>query len=144
MNNYNPPLLKAWNGNIKIQFALNAYNCTMYLVSNVSKAECKMGDLLRGSQQEAHEGILKASDQLRKLERVHSHHCEVTIMESVCTVTRTHIRQSPRQVVFIPTDPNVKTNRKTQMKSGSFNLVDKYIDCPKQLFHIFLTTFVSQ
>ena len=39
INNYNPDLLDIWNANMDIQYITDPYNCVMYILSYISKAE---------------------------------------------------------------------------------------------------------
>lgn len=154
VNNYNPTLLEAWNANMDIQFVLDAYSCIMYIVSYISKSEREMGDLLKASQQEAREGNIKPMEELRKLGSVYLNHREVSVMEAIYRVTGMHMKQSSRQVVFIPTDPDCQRLsmplhelRKKQEDTDNIwlsNLVDKYLQRPKQLQSICLATFASE
>ena len=59
INNYNPHLIRAWNGNMDIQYVMDPYSCVMYIVSYISKSEREMGDLIRNAQREAAEGTMK-------------------------------------------------------------------------------------
>ena len=87
-----------------IQPVLDAYSCIMYIVCYISKAERELGDLLKNAQKEAKEGHLESVQQLRKLGYVFLHSHEVSVMEAMCRVTGMHLKQSSRQVVFIPVD----------------------------------------
>jgi len=104
VNPYNKDLLRAWNGNMDIQPVLDVYSCIMYIVSFISKAERKHGDLLRNAQKEAKEGHLEPVQQLRKLGNVYLNSRELSVMEAIYRVTGMHLNQSSRQVVFIPAD----------------------------------------
>lgn len=46
INNYNPDLLRAWNANMDIQYVVDDFSCTMYMVSYVSKPEQEMTKFL--------------------------------------------------------------------------------------------------
>ncbi|XP_070566454.1 uncharacterized protein [Ptychodera flava] len=46
VNQYNEDLLRCWNGNMDIQFVVDAYSCIVYIISYISKAEREMGLLL--------------------------------------------------------------------------------------------------
>ena len=87
-----------------IQSVLDVYSCIMYIVSFISKAERKHGDLLRNAQKEAKEGHLEPVQQLRKLGNVYLNSRELSVMEAIYRVTGMHLNQSSRQVVFIPAD----------------------------------------
>ena len=47
VNGYNPPLLRAWNANMDIQYILNPYSCIMFMLSHITKAECEMSKYLK-------------------------------------------------------------------------------------------------
>ena len=47
INNYNRDVLRAWKGNMDIQFILDPYACVMYITSYVLKSEKRMSELLR-------------------------------------------------------------------------------------------------
>ncbi|XP_072015048.1 uncharacterized protein [Amphiura filiformis] len=106
INNYNPHLLRAWNGNMDIQYVLDAYSCTMYIVSYISKAEREMGDLLKNASKEAREGNSEAITELQKLGSVYLTHREVPVMECIYRVCSMPLKKSTRKVIFIQTDPN--------------------------------------
>ena len=64
-NNYNRDVLKAWRGNMDLQFVTNAYACVMYIVSYACKAEQSMGDLLKGVMKEL--GNVHIRDRMKKV-----------------------------------------------------------------------------
>ena len=47
INNYNGPVMLAWQANMDIQYVLNAYACVMYVASYIMKTEKAMGELLK-------------------------------------------------------------------------------------------------
>lgn len=137
INPYNSHLLRAWNGNMDIQPVLDAYSCIMYIVSYISKAERELGDLLRNAQTEAKEGHLEPMQQLRKLGNVYLHSREVSIMEAVYRVTGMHLKQSSRQVVFIPVDRRsskitkpLKSLTEDDENIWMTSLIDRYLARP--------------
>ncbi|KAJ8043493.1 hypothetical protein HOLleu_10600 [Holothuria leucospilota] len=89
-----------------IQFVLDAYSCIMYILSYMTKAEHEMGSLLKQAQQEARDGNQDAVAELRRLGSIYLNHREVSIMEAVYRVTGMPLKQSSRQVLFLPTDPD--------------------------------------
>ena len=46
MNNYNAPVMLAWQANMDLQFVLNAYACVMYVASYIMKTDRAMGEIL--------------------------------------------------------------------------------------------------
>ncbi|XP_052788850.1 uncharacterized protein LOC128223618 [Mya arenaria] len=137
INPYNSDLLRAWNGNMDIQPVLDAYSCIMYIVSYISKAERELGDLLRNAQKEAKEGHLQPVQQLRKLGNVYLNSREVSVMEAVYRVTGMHLKQSSRQVVFIPVDRHsakiskpLKWLKEEDENIWMTTLIDRYLARP--------------
>ena len=104
INNYNPHLIRAWNGNMDIQYVMDPYSCVMYIVSYISKSEREMGDLLRNAQKEASEGNDEAVSQLRKLGSLYLHHREISVMGSIYFICGLPLQKSTRKVIFVQTD----------------------------------------
>ena len=104
INNYNPHLIRAWNGNMDIQYVMDPYSCVMYIVSYISKSEREMGDLLRNAQREASEGNDAAISQLRKLGSLCIHHREISVMGSIYFICGLPLQKSTRKVIFVQTD----------------------------------------
>jgi hypothetical protein len=103
INNYNPHLIRCWNGNMDIQYVLDPYACVMYIVSYITKAEREMGDLLRNAQREAAEGNNDAVQQLRKLGSVYLQNREVSVMGAIYLICSMPLRKSTRKVIFLQT-----------------------------------------
>ena len=87
-----------------IQPVLCPFICIMYIVSYIAKNEREMGDLLKAAEQEAKEGNCEPMQQLRMIGNVYLHHREVSIMESVYRATGMPLKNSSRQVIFLPSD----------------------------------------
>ncbi|XP_066288772.1 uncharacterized protein [Branchiostoma lanceolatum] len=104
VNNYNPHLLRAWNGNMDIQYVLDAYSCVKYIVSYISKAEREMGKLLKQAQKEAREGNQDVVNEMRKVGNAYLHHREVSAQEAVYRACSLKLKDCSREVIFIPTD----------------------------------------
>ena len=104
INNYNPHLIRAWNGNMDIQYVMDPYSCVMYIVSYISKSEREMGDLLRNAQSEAYEGNDEAVSQLRRLGSLYLHHREISVMGSIYFICGLPLQKSTRKVIFLQTD----------------------------------------
>ncbi len=104
VNNYNPHLIRCWNGNMDIQYILDPFAATMYMLSYLTKSEREMGDLLRNAQREARQGNEDALTELRKLGSVYLQHREVSVMGAIYLVCSMPLKQSSRNVVFVQTD----------------------------------------
>ena len=103
INNYNPHLIRCWNGNMDIQYVLDPYAVAMYIVSYITKAEREMGDLLTNAQKEASEGNVDAVQQLRKLGSVYLQNREISVMGAIYLICSMPLRHSTRNVIFLQT-----------------------------------------
>ena len=65
VNNYNGPVMLAWQANMDLQYVLNAYACIMYVASYIMKIDRAMGVLLKHVASEARTEELKS--QIRKV-----------------------------------------------------------------------------
>ena len=65
VNNYNGPVMLAWQANMDLQYVLNAYACIMYGVSYIMKTDRAMGVLLKRVASEARTEELKS--QMKKV-----------------------------------------------------------------------------
>ena len=103
INNYNPHLIRCWNGNMDIQYVLDPYAVAMYIVSYITKSEREMGDLLKNAQREASEGNTNAIQQLRKLGSVYLQNREISVMGAIYLICSMPLRHSTRNVIFLQT-----------------------------------------
>ena len=103
INNYNPHLIRCWNGNMDIQYVLDPYAVAMYIVSYITKSEREMGDLLKNAQREASEGNTDAIEQLRKLGSVYLQNREISVMGAIYLICSMPLRNSTRNVIFLQT-----------------------------------------
>ena len=141
VNNYNADLIRAWNGNMDIQYVLNAYACIMYIVSYITKAEREMGDLLTNAQKEAAEGNNDAVSELRKLGSVYLQNREVSVMNAIYLTCGMPLKESTRSVIFLQTDLQgqkmtlpIKTIQANAGKSDEIWMptqIEKYIARPR-------------
>jgi hypothetical protein len=106
INNYNPHLIRCWNGNMDIQYCLDPFSAVVYMLSYLTKSEREMGDLLKNAQREAREGNMDAVSELRKLGSVYLQHREISVMNAVYLVCSMPLRNSSRKVMFLQTDLN--------------------------------------
>ena len=104
VNNYNPHLIRCWNGNMDIQYVLDPYAAAKYMLSYLTKSEREMGDLLRNAQREAREGNVDAITELKKLGSVYLQHREVSVMGAIYLICSMPLKHSSRFVKFVQTD----------------------------------------
>ncbi|XP_075334585.1 uncharacterized protein LOC142395729 [Odontesthes bonariensis] len=146
INQYSPPLLKAWNANLDIQYCVDAYACCVYIVSYMSKSEREIGLMLGNAQREAsRDGNVSAKEALKKLGSVYLHNRDVCAQEAVYRLTSMHLKECSRKVVFIPTGDNIvkmslpisvlrqkaATNDLSSEEMWMTGLVDRYKNRPK-------------
>ncbi|XP_065139046.1 uncharacterized protein [Paramisgurnus dabryanus] len=159
VNQYNKHLIRAWQGNMDIQYVTDAYSVVVYIISYITKAEQEMGLLLQRAQNEAMDGNVEARSALRRLGSIYLHNREISAQEAVYRLTGMHLKECSRKVQFIPigTDP-VKMSlplRVLQAKheqSGENStiwmksLVDRYKSRPKtQTFDVMcIASFCSE
>ncbi len=159
VNQYNKHLLRAWQGNMDIQYVTDAYSVVVYIISYITKAEQEMGLLLQRAQNEAMNGNLEARASLKMLGSVYLHNREISAQEAVYRLTGMHLKECSRKVQFIPIGLNpVKMSlplRVIQNKDDQFgeetnfwmtSLVDRYKNRPNtQEFEIqCLASFCSE
>lgn len=98
-----------------------------------------MGDLLKRAKKEIEEGNQDALHQLRSLGNVYLHHREISIMEAIYRVTGMKLKQSTRDTIFVPTDPDaVRISKPLSMLSDEADsediwmksLYDRYLARP--------------
>ena len=155
VNNYNSNLIRAWNGNMDIQFVLDAYSCVKYILSYISKSERQVGDLLKNAQKEAREEDSDTITELRKVGNVYLHSRELSVMESIYRVCSMHLKDCTRDVVFVQTDPDgqrislplsLLKDKDSTEEVWMTNLLDKYYGKPKttKFSQMCLAKFASQ
>ena len=156
INNYNPHLIRAWNGNMDIQYVMDPYSCVMFIVSYISKSEREMGDLLRNAQREAAEGNDEAVAQLRRLGSLYLHHREISVMGSIYNICGLPLQMNSRKVIFVQTDKDgQKISKPLRMLQNNADEcddpwqnthIDKYICRPNNMEfnNMCMATFFSQ
>ena len=105
ISNYNAVCLRAWHANMDIQFVLDVYACTMYIVSYISKAQKGMSELLGTPCEEARRGNSRIKQQVRDIGNKFLNNVEISAQEAVYIALQLPMRKSSRQVVFINTSP---------------------------------------
>ncbi|XP_052412218.1 uncharacterized protein LOC127957635 [Carassius gibelio] len=106
VNQYNRDLLRAWQGNMDIQYVTDAFSVVVYILSYITKAEQEMGLLLQRAQNEAMNGNLEAKASLKQLGSMYLHNREISAQEAVYRLTGMHLKECSRKVQFIPIGQN--------------------------------------
>ncbi|XP_062409039.1 uncharacterized protein LOC134100005 [Sardina pilchardus] len=106
VNQYNKELLRAWQGNMDIQYVTDAFSVVVYILSYITKAEQEMGLLLQRAQDESMNGNLDAKAAFKQLGSVYLHNREVSAQEAVYRLTHMHLKECSRDVQFIPVGDN--------------------------------------
>ncbi|XP_072046833.1 uncharacterized protein [Amphiura filiformis] len=141
VNNYNPHLIRCWNGNMDIQYILDPFAATIYMLSYLTKCEREMGDLLRNAQREARDGNTDVLTELRKIGNVYLQHREISVMGAIYMVCSMPLKQSSRNVVFVQTDVDghrislplqqLQENAGNSEEVWLTSQIEKYIGRPK-------------
>ncbi|XP_064617311.1 uncharacterized protein LOC135481415 [Liolophura sinensis] len=132
LNQYNPDLLRAWNGNMDIQFVLDAYSCIVYIISYISKSEREMGLLLEQARKETLNGNEDTKQALKKLGAVYLQSREVSAQEAVFRVCNLHLKECSRLVQFIPVGDAIKMSLplnviQNKLSGGDLNVDDVWM-----------------
>ncbi|MCG8624396.1 MAG: hypothetical protein MJE68_20685, partial [Proteobacteria bacterium] len=153
VNCYSPPILRAWQANMDIQYVINAYACVMYIASYVLKAEKGMGELLKQAAKELDRGNTR--QQLSKLGSVFLTNREVSAQEAVYRVLSIPLRRSSRTVIFLNTDhkdsraslllPFTQLQKLDDDNENVYckNIIDRYIARPQHLEDMSLADFAA-
>ena len=102
INNYNGPVLQAWQANMDLQCVLNAFVCVMYVASYMMKTERQIGELLKRVASEVRSEEL--TTQLRIVGAAFLNHREVSAQEAVYRMLSVPMKQLRRSVVFVDTN----------------------------------------
>ena len=152
-NNYNGDVLKAWRGNMDLQFVTDAFACVMYIVSYACKGEQSMGDLLKGVVKETADVQLR--DQMKKVAATFLNHQEVSAQEAAYRLLSLYLKKTSRKVIYV--DSNCKEDRVVMCKPYSeivnkddddadlflMSVHDKYSARPDSLESICLAEFAT-
>ena len=84
---------------------LDVYACAVYIVSDISKAQKGMSELLRTACAEARWGKSTIKQQVRDIGNTFLNNVEISAQEAVYIVLQLSMRKSSRQVIFINTSP---------------------------------------
>ncbi|KAM9812015.1 uncharacterized protein ACBT44_011392 isoform 3-T12 [Syngnathus typhle] len=103
VNYYNRHLLLAWDGNLDIQYILNAYSCIAYICSYISKAEHSLSQYLKSVIENSRNENVNENDEMKQIMQAYSKKREVSAQECVARACGLHMKQSSRMVVFVQT-----------------------------------------
>ena len=103
VNNYNAPVMLAWQADMDLRFVLNAYACLMYVASCILKTDRARGEILKRVASEVTTQQLKA--QIKKVGSAFLSHGEIGAQETVNCVLSLPMKQLSRAVVFVDTNP---------------------------------------
>ncbi|XP_068507192.1 uncharacterized protein [Syngnathus scovelli] len=106
VNNYNRHLLLAWDGNLDIQYILNAYSCIAYICSYISKAEHGLSQYLKSVIENSRNENVNESDEMKQIMQAYSKKREVSAQECVARACGLHMKQSSRSMIFVQTSDN--------------------------------------
>ncbi|XP_061154317.1 uncharacterized protein LOC133167487 isoform X2 [Syngnathus typhle] len=106
VNYYNRHLLLAWDGNLDIQYILNAYSCIAYICSYISKAEHGLSQYLKSVIENSRNENVNENDEMKQIMQAYSKKREVSAQECVARACGLHMKQSSRMVVFVQTSDN--------------------------------------
>ena len=153
VNCYSPPVLKAWQANMDIQYVINAYACVMYIASYVLKAEKGMGELLKQAAKELDHGTTR--QQLNKLGSVFLTNRKVSAQEAVYRVLSMPLQKCSRSTVFLNTDhkdardslllPFTQLQKLDDADQNIYckNIIDRYAARPHKLENMSLAQFAA-
>ena len=153
VNNYNGPVMLAWQANMDLQYVLNAYACIMYVASYIMKTDRAMDVLLKHVASEARTEELKS--QMRKVGSAFLTHREVNAQEAVYRLLSLPMKQLSRSVVFVDTNPKneriaVLKDKDTldQLHDDDTNvfqksLIDRYQHRPREVQSMCLAEFAA-
>ena len=155
INAYNPVIMSLHRANMDIQFILDPYACSMYVVDYISKSENGMSKLLREALNELKKGNNTVKERLRVIANKFLNSSEISAQEAVYHILSIPISISSRGTVFINT--NRPENRISMLKSDEMlqklepdsndvffqGLIDTYINRPEDMKNVCLADFAS-
>ncbi len=159
VNNYNKDLLRIHNANMDIQYIDNPYQCIMYIVNYISKAETELGEFLKEASKQAKDGNKTILEEMRSVSQAYFENREVSAQEAVSRACSLPMKAFSREVVFVPTSENstrmslplqqLKRKAKEDTDDENVwmtNIVERYLARPEgeQFEKMCLATFASE
>ena len=155
INAYNPVIMSLHRANMDIQFILDPYACSMYVVDYISKSENGMSKLLREALNELKKGNNTVKERLRVIANKFLNSSEISAQQAVYHILSIPLSISSRSTVFINT--NRPENRISMLKSDEIlqkldpdskdvfvqGLLDTYVNRPDDMKNVCLADFAS-
>lgn len=155
INSYNSVMLKSWEANLDIQYILDPYACAAYIVSYISKGQRGMSNLLYNACKEAKANESDIRNQVRKIGNTFLTNVEVGAQEAAYLVLQMPLKRSPRDFVFVNTNPpddrivllkplsDLKNMPENSTEVESDNSLKRYARRPYSLQNCCLADFIS-
>ena len=105
VNAHNMDILRIWQANTDLQFALDPWAVCVYISSYMMKSQRGMSNLLRQACEEARAGNHTVRQRMRIISNKFLNHCEVSAQEAVYLLLQMPLVQASRDVIFINTSP---------------------------------------
>ncbi|XP_028823426.1 ATP-dependent DNA helicase PIF1-like, partial [Denticeps clupeoides] len=81
VNGYNADLLRAWDANMDIQYVVDEYSCTEYMMAYLTKPEHEMTEILNTVIDRVKKSDLNHDDEMKIIMQAYSKHQEVSAQE---------------------------------------------------------------
>ncbi|XP_043472427.1 uncharacterized protein LOC122505072 [Leptopilina heterotoma] len=142
LNPYSKKILELQQSNMDIQFILDPFACSIYIVDYINKADRGMSKLLRSAVDEAKQGNKGVKEVLRVVSNAFLNSSEISAQEAVYCLAGLPLSRSSETEIFINTSHpsqrvHILKGRKYLEKLDSFstdifekNLIDHYANRP--------------
>ena len=105
INPYMKDLMGTWKANHDIQFVLDAYACTMYIVSYISKSAKGMSEFMANACKEARKGNKTLRESVRHIGNKFLNASEISAQEAAYLILQLRMSDKSRKCEFIQTAP---------------------------------------
>ena len=156
INPYMKDLMGTWKANHDIQFVLDAYACTMYIVSYISKSAKGMSELMANACKEARKGNKTLRESVRHIGNKFLNASEVSAQEAAYLILQLRMSDKSRKCEFIQTAPQEERTFLLKSKKElaelpeectdieADNMIKRYARRPKALETYCLADYVSK
>ena len=156
INPYMKDLMGTWKANHDIQFVLDAYACTMYIVSYISKSAKGMSELMANACKEARKGNKTLKESVRHIGNKFLNASEVSAQEAAYLILQLRMSDKSRKCEFIQTAPQEERTFLLKSKKElaelpeectdieADNVIKRYTRRPKALDTYCLADYVSK
>ena len=111
INAYNQKILKLHRANMDIQYILDPYACTAYMINYINKSNRGMSELIRKAIADCSEGNMSSRQKLSKIGSCFLNSTEVSAQEAVYMILSMPVSMSTRSHIQIPTFPSAERTR---------------------------------